>query len=293
MATKVGLVIPVHNRRETTLQGLRSLHRINLGEFDVKIFVVDDGSTDGTSDAVGAQFPDVELIRGDGTLHYAAGTNRGIEAALKWDAEFIVTMNDDSIFHEEFLVRLVSTARQNPRSLVGSMLLLWDQPHRAFQVDPEFSVLSGGWVFPHELTAFSVAPEPFEVECLVGNCVLFPREAIVEQGLMDEKKFPHGWGDAQYTVRMKQGGWRLLIDPRSRVWCEPNTYPRPLHELSLADRLRILFVNQRHPANLKRQFDAIWHSAPNRISALAAFVCYIFGLGLKAARLRSYAVKAG
>jgi GT2 family glycosyltransferase len=288
MVTKIGLVIPVHNRREITLQGLRSLRRIKKSDLDVKIFLVDDGSTDGTSEAVAAEFPDVEIIPGDGSLHYAAGTNRGISAAMEWKAEFVVTMNDDSIFHEDFLIELIETAKRNPHSVVGSLLLLWDRPHLAFQVDPRWSVFSGGWVFPQGLTAFSVAEDPFEVACLVGNCVLFPAQAIEENGLMDEKRFPHGWGDAQYTVRMRKRGWKLLVDPRSKVWCEPNTYPQPLHQLSFGDRLRTLFLNQRHPANLKRQFDAIWYSAPNRISAIGAFAFYVAGLGLKALKLRPY-----
>lgn len=288
---KVGLVIPVHNRRATTLQALGSLHKVDTRGIDLRIFVVDDGSTDGTSEAIELKFPDVVLIQGDGTLHYAAGTNRGIEAALKWDADFVVTMNDDSIFHRDFLTRLVTSARMNVRAIVGSLLLLWDRPHMTFQVDPEWRPASGGWVFPSALTAFEVGKEPFEVQCLVGNCVLIPAEAIRENGLMDERNFPCGWGDAQYMTRMRRAGWTLLVDPLSRVWCEPNTYPRPLHSVSLKDRFRTVFLDSRHPANLGRQFKALWFSAPSKPSALLAFTAYIGDLTLKAFRLRPFASK--
>lgn len=288
---KTALVIPVHNRRATTLQGLRSLRRINTNGLEVKIIVVDDGSTDGTSDAIRAEFPEVELIAGDGSLHYAAGTNRGIQAAMAWNADYVVTMNDDSVFHEDFLVRLVETSRRFKRSIVGSLLLLWDKPHLAFQVDPKWKSSEGGWVFPQNLTAFSVPDEPFEVECLVGNCLLVPARAIKENGALDEVNFPSGWGDAQFTMRMKKAGWRLLVDPKSKVWCEPNTYPQPLHTLKNADRIRILLKDQRHPANLQRQFKALWHSAPSKLSALVAFTFYLGSLLLKAMGLRSVAGK--
>lgn len=271
---KVALVIPVHNRRDTTLQGLRSLSRIDKEGLEVKIFVVDDGSTDGTGDAVRDQFPEVTLIRGDGTLHYAAGTNRGIEQALKWGPEFIVTMNDDAVFHEQFLQRLVSTARNNEHSIVGSLLLLWDEPHRVFQVAPSWNTWAGGWVIPEDLTGFSVPKEAFDVEVIVGNCVLFPVEAVRQCGLMNEKSFPHGWGDAQYLMTMRKAGWKLLVEPKSLVWCEPNTYPKPLHQLPIRECLRALFVNKRHPLNLNRQFVARWHSAPTRPRAVAAFGAY-------------------
>lgn len=273
---KTAIVIPVFNRRETTLQGLKSLSRINKENLDVKIFIVDDGSTDGTSDAVAKNFPEVEIIKGDGSLHYAGGTNLGIEAALKWNADYVATMNDDSVFHEDFLQRLIKTARENPRSIVGALLLLWDEPHKVFQVGQVWNTMRGGWEIPDDLTAFNVGDKAFEVECIVGNCVIFPVEAIRENGLMDAEKFPHGWGDAQYLMRMRKAGWKLLIEPKSFVWCEPNTYPAPLHTLSKKDIFKVLFVNRRHPGNFQRQFIARWESAPNKLQAIPAFGVYFF-----------------
>jgi GT2 family glycosyltransferase len=278
---KTALVIPVYNRRETTLQGLKSLSRINTKNLDVKIFVVDDASPDGTGEAVRKNFPEVQVIDGDGSLHYAAGTNRGIEAALKWNPDYIVTMNDDSVFHEQFLQRLVKTAEDNPRSIIGALLLLWDEPHKVFQVGQKWKAFRGGWEMPENLTAFNVGQKAFEVECLVGNCVLFPVEAIRENGLMDEKKFPHGWGDAQYLMKMRKAGWKLLIEPKSLVWCEPNTNPAPLHTLPKKEILKVLFVNRRHPLNLQRQFIARRESAPHKILAIPAFAVYCFKIVLK------------
>ena len=272
---KVALVIPVYNRRDTTLQGLRSLARIDTEGLDVGIFVVDDGSTDGTGDAIREHFPDVVLIEGDGSLHYAAGTNRGISAALEWEPEYIATMNDDAVFHEQFLERLVKTAERNPRSIVGALLLLWNEPHKVFQVGQYWNTWKGGWVIPEDLTAFNVPKEEFEVECIVGNCVLFPVEAIRENGLMDEVKFPHGWGDAQYLMRMRKAGWKLLVQPRSFVWCEPNTNPQPLHDLRPSEILRALFLNKRHPLNLHRQLVARWESAPSKPKGAASFLIYL------------------
>lgn len=281
---KVALVAPVFNRRETTLRALRSLSRIRKDRLDVKIFIVDDGSTDGTSDAIRSLFPEVELISGDGTLHYAAGTNRGIERALEWNPDFIVTMNDDAVFHDGFLETLVLTALSCPRSVVGALLLLWDRPDKVFQVGLRWNTLRGGWQIPDGLSAFTLPREPFEVECIVGNCVLFPAEAIREVGLMDEKRFPHGWGDAQWLSRMRQAGWKLLIDPGSKVWCEPNTYPPPLHSVGVRSTIKVLFRDHRHPLNLRRQFEARWHSAPSRLAAAGSFAVYILDLCRKSLR---------
>jgi GT2 family glycosyltransferase len=277
-ATRVEIVIPVHNRRCITLQALRSLSRINTDGLDVHTIIVDDGSTDGTSDAIREQFPDVLLVRGDGTLHYAAGTNRGIAAAIERNADYIVVCNDDSIFHAEFLQRLIAAARENPRSVVGALLLLWDRPDKVFQVNFRWKTLLGGWTQTSERSVFELPREPFEVEGLAGNCVLIPIEAVRECGAMDEVKFPHGWGDIQYFVRMRKAGWKLLIEPRAYVWCEPNTNPPPLHTLPLRKLFSVLFSERRHPLNLQRQFIARWESAPGRFAAVCAYLSYLLSL---------------
>ena len=282
---KVALVAPVYNRRETTLQALRSLRRIDDAGLDVQIIIVDDASPDKTGDAVRREFPEVRVVNGDGTLHYAAGTNRGITAALENNPDYIVTMNDDAIYHEQFLQRLIKTAEENPRSVVGALLLLWDEPHKVFQVDFKWKTLSGGWTQKENATAFDFPSKAFEVEGLAGNCVLFPAEAVKECGLMDEKTFAHGWGDIQYFVRMKKNGWRLLVNPKVYVWCEPNTNPKPLHQLSVGEIGRILFVNRRHPLNFHRQFIARWESAPNKIKAAAGFAVYLFQLAGKTVKM--------
>lgn len=281
---KVEIVIPVYNRRDTTLQALQSLRRINSENLSVHIIIVDDGSTDGTSEAIRQKFPEVQIVAGDGTLHYAAGTNRGFSAALENNPDYIAAMNDDAVFHEDFLQKLVKTAELNPRSIVGSLLLLWDNPHKVFQVDFQWKTLAGGWMQPDK-TAFDFPQTAFEVEGMAGNCLLYPVEAIRECGLMDEEKFPHGWGDIQYLVRMKKMGWRLMVEPKSLVWCEPNTNPKPLHQLSLREIFRVLFVNRRHPNNLQRQFVARWESAPSKLKAVIGYGAYLFTLSTKTSKL--------
>lgn len=281
---KVAIVIPVFNRREITLQVLRSLARIKKDSFESRIFVVDDGSSDGTSEAIRQHFPSAHLIQGTGSLHYAGGTNRGIEKALEWDPEYILTMNDDAIVHEDLLARMILTSQANDRTIVGALLLLWNEPHKVFQVGQYWKTLKGGWVIPDELTAFNVPEASFEVECIVGNCVLFPTSAILENGLLDEARFPHGWGDAQYLNRMRKAGWKLMIEPKAYCWCEPNTYPAPLHEFSLVDIWKNLFSNERYPLNLRRQLIARWESSPGKVRAMIAFFAFLLHLSGKSLR---------
>ena len=284
--TRVAIVTPVHNRRDITLQCLRSLSRINRAGLDVHVIVVDDGSTDGTSEAIREQFPETEIVSGDGSLWFTAGTNRGIEAALRHDPDYILTINDDEVFDEDFLQYMIGTAEANPRSVVGSLLLLWDMPHRIFQVSPKWDVWSGGFRHWQHQTVWTVPKRAWEVELIVGNCVLFPAAAIRECGLMNEKRFPH-YGDAEYTPRMRRKGWRLLIEPRARVFCQPNNLPPRVRKMPLKKLLRTLFIDLGNAHSLRRRFLATWHGAPSKLEGAAAFpiffIRYLLGRNIEGA----------
>jgi GT2 family glycosyltransferase len=272
---RIEVVFPVHNRREITLQCLRSLARIERDGLDIHVVMVDDGSTDGTSEAIQQEFPEVEIIHGDGNLWFTEGTNVGVRAALEHDPDFVLTMNDDQVFDSRFLKYLVETAEKYPRSIVGPLLLLWDTPHKLFQVSPRWETLSGGWRHWHHQTVWTVPEKPWEVDIIVGNCLLVPVQTIRECGLMDTKRYP-GYGDSEYTPRLRKKGWRLLIDPRSRVFCQPNTPPPRVKKMSLKEKFNVLFVDLQNIHNQRRRFRTCVDTAPNYLTGLAAF--FIFHL---------------
>jgi GT2 family glycosyltransferase len=284
-APRIGVVaaIPVHNRRETTLAGLRSLLAADRTGIDLHVIVVDDGSTDGTGDAIRRTFPEVEVVDADGSLHYAAGTNRAIEVGLRHDPAYVLAANDDATFDHGFLVALVACAEQHPRSVVGALLTQEGRPDHAFQVGQQWSLRFGGWQVPQHLRLDALPAEPFEVECIVGNCLLVPTAAIRAAGVLDAARYPRGWGDAEWSVRLRRAGWRQLIAPRARVECEPNTYPPPLRRLGVVGVVRVLLADQRHPLNLRRQWAQFRGTAPSRLQAVAAFGVYLSRLAVKAA----------
>lgn len=278
---RVEVVFPVHNRREITLLCLRSLARIDSEGLDVHAVMVDDGSTDGTSEAVAAEFPNfVEIIRGDGNLWFSESTNVGTRAALKHNPDYVLMMNDDQVFDSKFLKYMIETAEKYPRSIVGSLLLLWDAPHKLFQVAPVWDTLKGGWQFWENQTVWTVPKKPWKVGIIVGNCVLVPVQAIREEGLMDSKRYMN-CGDAEYTPRLRKKGWQLLIEPRARVFCQPNSIFRLEKSLTLSEKIDVLFFDLKHHQNLRRRFYTHLDSAPSKLQGLAGFAVFLARLGWK------------
>ena len=77
----------------------------------MKVYLVDDGSTDGTSEAVQQEWTDVQVIRGDGTLFWNHGMRRAFSEAVKGDHPFYLWLNDDTILLEDSLTSLLDTHR--------------------------------------------------------------------------------------------------------------------------------------------------------------------------------------
>jgi GT2 family glycosyltransferase len=281
---QVEIVTPVHNRRETTLRCLRSLSRLDRTGLKVHIIVVDDGSTDGTSDAIREQFPDVEIVAGDGNLWYTAGTNRAIEAALAHDPDYVLAINDDSIFHDQCLQRLVKCAEANAPAVAGPLLLAWDQPHKIFQVAPKWNLFYGGWRFFRRLTVWNVPKQAWAVQLLVGNCLLLPVGAIKKAGLMDAQRFPH-YGDGEYTVRIRRAGWRLMVEPSAYLYCQPNDPLPRLRELKFRNVLDRLWFNSHSPHSLKRLWWINWYTSPSRLLGALASTIFLVRFVLKAVGL--------
>lgn len=272
---RIEIVAPVHNRKPITLQCLKSLSRIDKGGLDVGIVIVDDGSTDGTGDAIREQFPDVDVIVGDGNLWFTEGTNAGIRRALTRDPKYLLLINDDAVFDGNFLRHMVETAERNPRSVVGSLLLLWDTPHLLFQTSPVWQTLSGGWRHWRSQTIWTIPARPWEVGLIVGNCVLVPSAAFAECGLMDSRRYPN-FGDAEFTPRLRKRGWQLLIDPRARVFCQPNTVPPRVRSMGLKRLISDLVVDLKNTHNLRRLLYANLDSGPSKFQGFVAFVIFIF-----------------
>ncbi len=271
---RVEIVTPVHNRKQLTLRCLRSISKLDCPGIEIHTIVVDDGSTDGTGDAIRQRFPAVEVIRGDGNLWYTEGTNVGLKAALEHDPDYVLAINDDQIFDANALRFLVETAQKHPRSVVGALLLLWDAPHRVFQVSPKWVTASGGWRHWYQQTVWTVPEKPWHVELIVGNCVLIPARAIREEGVMNARRYPM-FGDAEYTPRLRRRGWDLLVDPRARVFCQPNTIPPRVRRMSTREKIDALFLNLEHTQNLRRRFYAYWDGAPSKPAGVAAFFVFL------------------
>lgn len=193
------VIIPVHNRRDLTLRCLESLRgNGDLARFHV--LVVDDGSDDGTAEAIRAGFPEVEIAAGDGTLWWTGAVDLGMHRAIAAGANAVFWLNDDCRPQRGTLDGLLAAARRDgciaaaqPRTEVGV-------------------VFSGMKKTARGLRALSCPPsENLDVDACNGNCVCIPRAVIERIGYPDAAAFPQYHGDTDYTLRATRVGIRCVI----------------------------------------------------------------------------------
>ena len=116
---KLAVLMTCHNRREKTLRSLAALFSaLPEAELDVSVHLVDDGSSDGTGDAVRQAYPSVSVITGDGTLFWNRGMRTAWEDALKKDADFYLWLNDDTVLHPFAVGHLLEASRRMEHAAV-------------------------------------------------------------------------------------------------------------------------------------------------------------------------------
>ncbi|MGA9381060.1 MAG: glycosyltransferase family 2 protein [Phormidium sp.] len=230
---RLAVLMACHNRRDQTLACLESVYQQDVTS---DVYLVDDGSIDGTSDAVSAKYPQVKILQGDGNLYWGGAMRWAFDEAMKAGHDYYIWLNDDTTLDPDAFSRLLSTHRDliqkgKPDSIIaGSMR------------DPATGQPTyGGMVHfsrfrPLKFVPVEPGEEPLECDTVCGNCVLIPDIVAQKVGNIDPA-FPHVWGDWDYGLRAKQQGCSVWIvagclgncsrNPPTQSWKNPDL---PLRE---------------------------------------------------------------
>lgn len=182
--------------------------------------LVDNGSTDGTAEAVAAEFPWCRLLRVEVNRGPVGGNNAGIRAALEAQAQWILLLNNDTTVHADIFDRLMEAAVANPEfSVLGPVIKFMDDPDVVMTEGDLFN-LPGSYAFftrvPVPLKE-SRPPHATPVDMVNGCCLMIQADMIARIGSFDETIFMYH-DEADLCLRVLEAGGKLGIIDHALVW---------------------------------------------------------------------------
>ncbi len=205
---KLYIVIAVFNNKDITINCLNLLKKQSYNSYETVL--VDDGSSDGTSEAVAEQFPEVHIIKGDGNWWWTKSINEGIRYSLKEGADAVLIMNNDTIFSEKYLETITHQLSENPGSVIGSIDITMEEPHKIFFSGVKEIIWWRAKEIRYHKGYDLYEPEKIKglhkTVGLNGRGTLIPVEVFEKIGLYDEENLPQYASDYDFSVRSSKAG---------------------------------------------------------------------------------------
>lgn len=226
-AAGLSVVIISYNTRELLLDCLRSVYE-NRDGLRLEVFVVDNGSADGSVEAARARFPEAVVIANPDNRGFAAANNQAIRLAK---GAAVLLLNSDTVVCPGALSGSFRYLMEHPQTgVLGCRLLNLDGSFQSSyfrRVRLGFLVLTHllgiqlltPRFLPNELARYwgKVFEAPAEVEVVAGCFFMVRREVIEKTGLLDEEFFFYG-EEEEWTHRISRAGWGILYYPLASVY---------------------------------------------------------------------------
>jgi GT2 family glycosyltransferase len=217
----IAILIPIYNRISTTIKGLESLgealaqYRV-FGKSSVtySIVVIDDGSTDGSSDWILSNYKNIHVLNGNGHLWWTGSINKGANYAIQnLNSDYLLLWNDDIFPSKNYFIEIenILSDPSFKNTVVGSKIVFNNNPEKIWSVGGYFNKFSGYLKMEDKIQINPV--KIIECDWLPGMGTLVPVSNIKLLELKwDDKHFPQYHGDSDFTLRCNSKGMRIITN---------------------------------------------------------------------------------
>jgi len=217
----LSIIIVNWNTKDLLIQCLGSIDQMVQG-VEREIFVVDNGSMDGSGQAVRERFSKVTLIQNQMNLGFAKAMNQGLRLSK---GKYLLLLNPDIQVKEGAIKRLISFMdTHSDAGVVGGQLLNSDgSKQNSIANFPSLAteLLNKSLLrrlfpkaFPGKERNY---PEPIEVDSVIGACMMVRREAMEQVGLLDEDYFLF-LEETDWCYQMRKAGWKIYHIPQAEIY---------------------------------------------------------------------------
>lgn len=212
-------VILTHNHYEDTQDCLESVFAADYP--DLKVVIVDNGSSDGTPERVRQEFPPVQVIENGQNIGVPAGYNIGFQHALEQGADYILMLNNDTVIPPDMIHELLGVGGEDPSTGIimpkvlyhGSDDRVWSSGGRYRAFPPAILMTDKRQEYQDRTRLIEYAP---------GCGLLIHRRAFERAGLFDPGYF-FLWDDWDFSERVRAHGLNIWYAPNARMWHKVST----------------------------------------------------------------------
>jgi GT2 family glycosyltransferase len=232
---KVSIIILTINALAMTKEQLADVARLSTDGIKCECVVVDNGSTDGTEEAIkNYKLPNMSygFIQNVANLGFAGGNNVGIKDALKRAPDYIILMNNDLILSKDLIVKMVDFMERNLKVGLASPKMYFAKGYE-FHKD-RYKESEKGKVFWYaggkidwkniysshkgiDEVDKGQYDEVSETDFVNGACVIMRNKVFEKIGYLDDSFFLY-WEDADFSQRAKRAGFRVVYFPKTSIW---------------------------------------------------------------------------
>lgn len=239
----IAVLMTCHNRKQSTLASLAALAANAPPGVKLRVVLVDDGSTDGTREAVRERHPDVLVLEGDGSLFWNGGMRRAWKEAFTHAADFYLWLNDDTLLFPDAIERLLATYRQLRATLGKAVIVVGSTRDRATGAHSYGGTRIRSRLRPMKHDPVSPSQVPVPCDTFNGNVVLVPAAVADIVGNL-EPGFVHAMGDTDYGLRAVKAGFTNWVMPGYAGTCSNNATRGTFSDRALPLRQRLRKMTQ-------------------------------------------------
>ncbi|MFQ5415481.1 MAG: glycosyltransferase family 2 protein [Myxococcota bacterium] len=218
------VVVVSWNTRDVTDACLASVFE-NLGDLAAVVWVVDNGSGDGSADLIATKYPQVRLLRNDENLGFAAANNQALRRAR---GRYALLLNSDTLVLGDVLQRSVRYMNEHPDVGVFGCRVL--NPDRTLQPTcfqyPSLlnSILKTTGLhrlrrprfFGREHMRGWQRDSERDVDVVTGCYMLVRRAAMEKVGLLDDDFF-FNYEETDWCLRFRREHWAIRFAPVGEI----------------------------------------------------------------------------
>ena len=214
---KVCVVILNWNGGDLTLRCLEDLRKSDYPE--LTCVIVDNGSTDGSIEAIAKAFPKIGIIRNSVNLGWAGGSNQGIAWGLAHGADYLLMLNNDAWADPAMISLLVAAAAKLQDQVVTvPKIYLGSDLTRFWFVGGHVNFWTGLFSNPaYNLIDDGRFDATRDVDYASGCCMLMPKR-VVECVRGFDHTFVSYVEDVDWSIRCRSAGFRIVFCPTAKLW---------------------------------------------------------------------------